>query len=202
LTGLLELGCTYTRSHLFGWSSLGALQISRHFHWMIPIANLGLYVGWGFTLAVIGRVWPTFRQRQSLFFLSFPAFLVLLLMVPGLYHVAYVALAGGFSRLMTQRILSSGGRFLRVVNASLPGLLITSAIIPGWNAGRLFLGQTQTVAALQSPPSGAMNVLLVVMDTVRADHLSLYGYKRQTTPNLQRLASRGIRFDEACSTAP
>src|SRR5208337_1056326 len=40
VTGLLELGLIYTRSHVLGWSSLSALQISRHFAWMIPIANL------------------------------------------------------------------------------------------------------------------------------------------------------------------
>jgi len=45
-------------------------------------------------------------------------------------------------------------------------------------------------------------VLLVVLDTVRADHLSLYGYGRLTTPALERLAKRGIRFDEARATAP
>ena len=45
-------------------------------------------------------------------------------------------------------------------------------------------------------------MLLVVLDTVRADRLSLYGYERPTTPALERLAKRGIRFDEARATAP
>ena len=40
------------------------------------------------------------------------------------------------------------------------------------------------------------------MDTVRADRLSLYGYRRPTSPTLERLAKRGIRFDEARATAP
>ena len=43
------------------------------------------------------------------------------------------------------------------------------------------------------PP--APNVLLIVWDTVRAENLSLYGYERPTTPNLERLAARGVRFD-------
>ncbi len=41
-----------------------------------------------------------------------------------------------------------------------------------------------------------------MLDTVRADHLSLYGYDRPTTPNLARWAKRGIRFDRARATAP
>ena len=52
-------------------------------------------------------------------------------------------------------------------------------------------------------PSGdSPNVLLIVLDTVRADRLSLYGYRRPTSPTLERLAKRGIRFDEARATAP
>ncbi len=45
-------------------------------------------------------------------------------------------------------------------------------------------------------------MLLIVLDTVRADRLSLYGYRRPTSPALERLAQRGIRFDEARATAP
>jgi arylsulfatase A-like enzyme len=45
-------------------------------------------------------------------------------------------------------------------------------------------------------------VILIVLDTVRAQSLSLYGYGRDTTPNLTRIAARGIRFDRAFSTAP
>ena len=52
------------------------------------------------------------------------------------------------------------------------------------------------------PPADSPNVLLIVLDTVRADRLSLYGYPRATTPILKRLAKRGIRFDEARATAP
>ena len=52
------------------------------------------------------------------------------------------------------------------------------------------------------PPAGSPNVLFIVLDTVRADRLSLYGYQRPTTPTLERLAKRGFRFDAARATAP
>jgi arylsulfatase A-like enzyme len=41
----------------------------------------------------------------------------------------------------------------------------------------------------QSAGNAGPNVILLVMDTVRADHLSLYGYSRPTAPNLQKLAA-------------
>ena len=52
------------------------------------------------------------------------------------------------------------------------------------------------------PPANSPNVLLIVLDTVRADHLSLYGYERSTTPVLERLAKGAVRFDQARATAP
>ena len=44
-------------------------------------------------------------------------------------------------------------------------------------------------------------MLLIVWDTVRAENLSLYGYGRRTTPNLERLAARGVRFRHAFATS-
>jgi choline-sulfatase len=46
------------------------------------------------------------------------------------------------------------------------------------------------------------NLLLVTIDTVRADHLGCYGYRAAVTPWLDRLASEGVRFDAASSTVP
>lgn len=45
-------------------------------------------------------------------------------------------------------------------------------------------------------------MLLIILDTVRAASLSLYGYDRPTTPNLERWARKGVVFDWAIATAP
>jgi arylsulfatase A-like enzyme len=46
------------------------------------------------------------------------------------------------------------------------------------------------------------NVILISLDTVRADHLSVYGYPRSTTPNLERLAEEGVVFEHAFTQTP
>jgi arylsulfatase A-like enzyme len=46
------------------------------------------------------------------------------------------------------------------------------------------------------------DVLLLIIDTARADHFSAYGYERPTTPNFDRLAAEGSRFDEAWAQSP
>ncbi|RLE25752.1 MAG: hypothetical protein DRJ65_07025 [Acidobacteria bacterium] len=43
------------------------------------------------------------------------------------------------------------------------------------------------------------NVLLIVLDTVRADHLSTYGYSKNTTPNLTALAGEGVVYERCLS---
>lgn len=56
--------------------------------------------------------------------------------------------------------------------------------------------------ALTEARAGVPNVLLIILDTVRAANVSAYGYDRETTPNLSRLAESGVRFAHAFSTAP
>jgi arylsulfatase A-like enzyme len=51
-----------------------------------------------------------------------------------------------------------------------------------------------------SSPS-APNLVLIVMDTQRADRTSVHGYHKPTTPNLERLAARGLVFESAYATA-
>ncbi|GAB4123980.1 MAG: hypothetical protein Kow001_21150 [Acidobacteriota bacterium] len=55
-----------------------------------------------------------------------------------------------------------------------------------------------------SPPSAAVrpNVLLISIDTLRADHLSCYGNTRIHTPALDRLAAEGILFERAFTPVP
>jgi arylsulfatase A-like enzyme len=47
-----------------------------------------------------------------------------------------------------------------------------------------------------------LNILLISIDTLRADHLGCYGYERPTSPVIDRLADRSIRFTEAIAPSP
>jgi arylsulfatase A-like enzyme/Tfp pilus assembly protein PilF len=46
------------------------------------------------------------------------------------------------------------------------------------------------------------DVLLVTLDTTRADRIGAYGYKAAVTPHLDRLAAGGVRFEQAVTSAP
>lgn len=57
------------------------------------------------------------------------------------------------------------------------------------------------LACTPRAPEPLPNVLLVTLDTVRTDHLSLHGYARDTAPSLARVAEQGVRFDLAYAAA-
>jgi arylsulfatase A-like enzyme/Flp pilus assembly protein TadD len=53
-----------------------------------------------------------------------------------------------------------------------------------------------------APAGSPLNILLVTLDTTRADHLGCYGWGRARTPELDRLAREGVRFEWAFSPVP
>jgi choline-sulfatase len=57
-------------------------------------------------------------------------------------------------------------------------------------------------SARSTPPSTPRSVVIITIDTLRADHVGAYGYAAARTPALDRLAREGVRFDRAYATAP
>src|SRR5919108_2517622 len=58
---------------------------------------------------------------------------------------------------------------------------------------------TAAIAAPQKPPA---NVILVTIDTLRADHLGCYGDRNIETPNIDALAAEGVRFENGYAAVP
>ncbi|MCB9761743.1 MAG: sulfatase [Alphaproteobacteria bacterium] len=53
-----------------------------------------------------------------------------------------------------------------------------------------------------APDPSARHVILISLDTLRADHLGAYGHPLARTPNLDKLAAEGVLFEQALSVAP
>lgn len=75
----------------------------------------------------------------------------------------------------------------------------------------LILAVALSAAALEAAQANAgaaqskgnpPNVLLITIDTLRADHLSCYGYAKRTSPNIDQLAKEGTRFARAYTVVP
>lgn len=94
------------------------------------------------------------------------------------------------------RVLKLGGLARTALQAALVCGLIAISIAAGCDRTTPSSPVTSTSGAHATRP----NILWVVWDTVRADHLSVYGYERETTPLLKRWAARARVF-ENCVTA-
>jgi arylsulfatase A-like enzyme len=75
-------------------------------------------------------------------------------------------------------------------------LLLLSAVVLSRKPSTARANQDTTSAQLSKP-----NVILITMDTVRADHLSVYGYQRDTTPHLRDFAREATVYTRAIATS-
>ena len=183
--------------------SIDSLRTNDHFVWMIPVADVLIFGVVGLAVALLARFHPA-RARWIAWRIGVGlTFLTLLLTVEGLYTVAAVSVSCGLASMIApwleSRVTAGCGRFVRVGFLALAvGLIALAATSYKW------VTSAEDRALASRPPAkpGAPNVLLIVLDTVRAASLSLYGHNRPTTPNLERLARRGVVFSEARSTAP
>ncbi len=198
--GLLEVGarvlcrCINPAGRLY--------QVSRHFVWLAPLTYLLLFVAMGVFLAAVTRLWPRgggwLSRRLIVACALVPAFMVV---SPRIYVLAWMILALGMASRLVPLLERHAIGLRRWMLWSFPGLvglvllMAGSVFAAGWVKERREAGRPL-------PPAGSPNVLLIVMDTVRADHLSLYGYHRRTTPKLEQLAKLGIRFNKVRATAP
>jgi arylsulfatase A-like enzyme len=82
------------------------------------------------------------------------------------------------------------GRFAAVAFIGIPVLWLAVTAMKA-------LRETRAMAALPVPTGATPNVLLLVMDTQRADHLSSYGYDRKTTPRIDGIAQEGALYTQA-----
>lgn len=64
------------------------------------------------------------------------------------------------------------------------------------------LACSQALPAAEHPKAAPTNVVVITIDTLRADHLACYGYKQIHTPNIDALAADGVRFEKAYTPVP
>jgi arylsulfatase A-like enzyme len=177
--------------------------LGPHAVWMGPLTNVVLFAGFGLFLYAAARLWPRLSSAPIVVAIcAFPGFLALLLLTPGLSRPAALLLAAGCAVQAGRMASTRWSGFERLVRRSSVWLLILVAALAAGAFGRDWLEQRSLVAARAAASATAPNVLLVVLDTVRAQSLSLYGHSRPTAPNLQRWAQTGTVFDWAFATAP
>jgi len=198
--GLLEVGTKVLCRSINPTDRL--YQVSRHFVWLAPLTYLLLFLAMGLFWATVTRLCPRrggwLSRRLIVASALAPALIVA---GPQIYFPAWMIVALGIASRLVPSLERHASGLRRWLLWCFPGLLGLVVVM----AGSVFAGdwvKERREARRPLPPADSPNVLLIVMDTVRADHLSLYGYPRATTPKLEQLAKLGIRFDKVRATAP
>jgi arylsulfatase A-like enzyme len=211
VAGTLELAVLMLQLHWLHYVGPSTIRISRHVAWMVPVAETLVTVGLSSVLVTPVLASSSRRRRGPLAaravsrtcnwagaVLGTLLFLGPLLAFRRLHTIAALALAVGL-----------GFRLRRVLVRRTPGwrrascwagafALVGLAVYSFWQWDLVTRAKDR---AWSRPTRRAPDLLWIVMDTVRADHMSLYGYERPTTPELQEWAKQGITFDRARSAA-
>ena len=197
---LLEL-CVYgVQRYLLG----AMLSLDRQVVWMVPAAYLALFAVVGAILRGLARRWRSADApgASAVVFAFLGAAGILTIFHPQLHKLAILALAGGIAWRSSELIAARSAGFAQLARRTIPLMTAAVLLLAAWVNGARTLAQRRAMASLPTAVAGAPNVLLIILDTVRALNLSAYGYARPTTPNLERLARTGVRFDRAVATAP
>jgi arylsulfatase A-like enzyme len=184
--GLVVADCLFVVGPYMGPFNAGSL-------WPILVGALGIYALLGVGLDLAVQLLGPGAARRSIWIRGGAVLAVAL----GLTVAAGEARSLPLLAVAALFAVLALGRFswplaaVAAVIALYPAIKISSLL-----EGSLEGAPLPAAAAPLAKPS----FVVVVLDTVRADHTSAYGYDRDTTPNLARLSARGIRFERAYAT--
>jgi arylsulfatase A-like enzyme len=168
--------------------------------WMAPVADVALFVAAAVALIAARAVLPRRIPVPTVLLLTALSVFTLLLIFDALYRPAVAVLGLGVGTVALRIVHRWPGVFERLVGRTLLPMAAAIALAAGalqlWAArdGRGDVGATAR--------AGAPDILLLVLDTVRARNLGIYAYDRPTTPELGRWLRDGLRFEHSLATAP
>ncbi len=204
-TGLVEgAGLRWVQKTPLAGGTVGMFLVSPRMLYVSALTDVVLFMAAGFLAAWLSRLAPKIPQgKVVLFILVFMlVFDCLCIALDRVMDPPYTAiLSAGVASVLLRVLWPKRGRLLWLARKSLPALAAALvAVVCAVNWSSIESGRVAAAGMPVAPPD-APNVLVIVMDTVRADHLSGLGYSRTTTPNLDRIASQGVLFENAISAS-
>jgi arylsulfatase A-like enzyme len=177
------------------------MHVSPEVIWISPIVDAILFLTLALICYIAARVAPRLPVMRALIFLL--AFLTMydwLTLTSRLYHRACLLLALGVAVAFTRWCGKREGAWLQFWKSATPWIVALWILSFAGIQGGSWLRERSSLNKLPSATAHTPNVLVIVVDTLRADHVSSYGYSRPTTPNLDHLAQQGVSFENAIST--
>lgn len=174
------------------------LHVSKDIVWISPIVDGCVFLLMAAVLAIASWLAPRLPASRIAFFVfTFLTAYYWLLTTGRLYRRASLLLALGVAVALTRWAMRHRPAAMRALRRSLLPLAAVFIAALICTQGGPWVREQWTTSHLPAAPSAAPNVLVIVVDTLRADHLSCYGYPRKTSPEIDKVAARGVLFENA-----
>ena len=170
--------------------------------WIAPFVDLVLFLLAGLFLSLLGLILPkAVTKRIAWFSLIFLMIFdwVFIILFGRISLLPLLVLVVGVSVQLVYYAVRFDTKWTNFIRRALPWLAgIALAVFVAIQGGG-WLRERQATSNLPEPSADAPNVIVIVVDTLRADHLSAYGYERDTSPFIDSLAQDGVKFNAAIS---
>jgi arylsulfatase A-like enzyme len=180
------------------------VRLSPDYVWMAAVADVLFAIAVVLVLMALGRWRPAWAGTGAVLgALSALLVLSVVLQAESLHRGAVLLLAAGVGSQVAW--LARYPRVRRLYVMVPPTTLAMAALVVyrGVSTHRAMArAEAVATAALPAAPAGAMNVLLLILDTVREQSTGLGNPALATTPALDAFARRGVTFDWAIAPAP
>ncbi|MEK6239766.1 MAG: sulfatase, partial [Planctomycetales bacterium] len=199
-TGWVESICLMTRYYT---ETIVLYQLDGQFAWLVVLGNVGLYLPAAALIGGLAWLCPgQLRFRVAVGCLLAPLFIVPVMhlsqgMTWGIWPPVSAFFGACCAFKASEALANRAETFHRWKGRTLAAMVVLMLLV-AWGSQRPSAPNPLPAVANKDAP----NVLLIVMDTVRAENMSFHGYHRQTVPNLEKLLEKGVVFDKATSTAP
>jgi len=201
--GLLT-GAAEVTAHLVRKFALHRLlRFGNNFIWMTPLTDLAIFLAAGLLLLLVSMPMRRLRTPSIVLgtFGTLAAFAPLLL-AEQIHKAAALVLAAGLGVGLARAIAPHPEGFRRFARRVIPALLGLVLVAGAGLAGGRRISERRALSMTPTTPPKGPNILLLVLDTVRAWDISWMAYWRPTTPRLANWVSRGAIFDRVLSAAP
>ena len=170
--------------------------------WISPLFDFMLFSAIGlFVTTLLGVLPRLLAIRLAVFVFAFLMVFDWLSLSGRLGGWGVFWLAAGVGVVLARRLRTDQGGLLSFWRRTLPWATGIAALAFLAIQGGGLIQERLATAQLPTAAPGSPNILVIVVDTLRADHLSSYGYARPTSPNVDELARQGVLFENAIATS-
>lgn len=197
LTAAVHAGIVGVRQHVLH----AFTQTAYEFVWVAPLSYTAIFLAVALPVWIASCVSPRHSAALAVgVFVALGVFAVLLL-YRRIHPAAFFLVAVGAGVRAGQSAAVHWARWRAGLTRGALAAGVGLAFVASYKTLVPWMRERRATAAARSTTSDAPNVILLILDTVRAANLGVYGYARETSPVMDRLAPEAVVFNHAFAPA-